>query len=242
MACVCIYGEMLVARSSRRTKNSNPSKESLRGLVSITRWMNSILPFVLSLISCVDRFFLVPSKFYLFCFWQFIASSLLTLWALRQSRRLILPRNWCISSTSYSPVSTASHRYWTNPYVWLYDIFRCTRFVVVLTEISPNENQDSWRLLLLHLWSTGGTAGSCCSLRLHGSGNDRRYQVSIMMERKRERGNQSTNAIDPSTAVRVAFRDRLHPARTTESAISLLTTAKHDRVELFPPLFQHDHL
>lgn len=108
-------------------------------------------------------------------------------------------------------------------------------FVVVLTEISPNENQDSWRLLLLHLWSTGGTAGSCCSLRLHGSGNDRRYQVSIMMERKRERGNQSTNAIDPSTAVRVAFRDRLHPARTTESAISLLTTAKHDRVES-PPL------
>ena len=111
MAGVCIYGEMLVALSSRRTKNSNPSKESLRGLVSITRWMNSILPFVLSLISCVDRFFLVPSKFYLFCIWQFIASSLLTLWALRQSRRLILPRNWCISSTSYSPVSTASHRY-----------------------------------------------------------------------------------------------------------------------------------
>ena len=62
-------------------------------------------------ISYLDRFFLVPSKFYLFCIWQFIASSLLTLWALRQSRRLILPRNWCISSTSYSPVSTASHRY-----------------------------------------------------------------------------------------------------------------------------------
>ncbi len=76
-------------------------------------------------------------------------------------------------------------------------IFILFFFLTNWTEIPPDENQDSRRLLLLHLRSASGTAGPCSSLRLHGTSHDRRYQVSIMMDIQ----NQSTNVIDPPTTL-----------------------------------------
>lgn len=47
------------------------------------------------------------------------------------------------------------------------------------TEIPSNENQDSWRLLLLHLWSTGGATWPCRFMCVHGLSHDRCHQVSL---------------------------------------------------------------
>ena len=144
-------------------------------------------------ISYLDRFFLVSSKFYLFCFWQFIASSLLTLWALRQSRRLILPRNWCISSTSYSPVSTASHRYigrtlMCDYIIWhllLYSFRRCidrditkweSRFLAIVITASV-EHRWNGRIMLFSA-STWVWQWSTLSSK-HNDGKKERKRESI---------------------------------------------------------------
>ncbi len=57
-----------------------------------------------------------------------------------------------------------------------------TFFLYLHTEISSNENQDSWRLLLLHLWSTGGATWPCRFMCVHGLSHDRCHQVSKMTD------------------------------------------------------------
>ena len=51
-------------------------------------------------------------------------------------------------------------------------------FVNIFSEVPSDAHQDFGRLLLLHLWSASRADRSRGSLRLHGTGHDRRHQVS----------------------------------------------------------------